>query len=111
MIRVGVIGYGYWGPNLVRNFHENSATELVAISDTSLDRLALAQKRYPSAYVTRDYRELLADVNIDAVAVVTPVSTHFELGMQVLKSGRHLLIEKPMTATSEQALVLIEEAE
>lgn len=111
MIKVGVIGYGYWGPNLVRNFAENQNTELVAVSDMRRDRLSLAQRRCPGIHVTQDYRELLADPTIQAVAIVTPVSSHFELALQALQAGKHVLVEKPMTATSGQALRLIEEAE
>ena len=111
MIHVGVIGYGYWGPNLVRNFSENSETEVIAVTDLSPERLHAAQKRYPAVQVTTDYRQVLANPDIDAVAIVTPVSTHFELAMEALRAGKHVLVEKPITTTSEQALRLIEEAE
>jgi len=111
MIKVGVIGYGYWGPNLVRNFSENQNVELAAVSDLRRDRLALAQRRSPGIRVTQDHRELLTDPTIQAVAIVTPVSSHFDLALQALQAGKHVLVEKPMTATSEQAVRLIEEAE
>jgi predicted dehydrogenase len=111
MTKVGVIGYGYWGPNLVRNFSENQKIEMAAVSDLRKDRLALAQRRCPGIHVTEDHREILADPNIDAVAIVTPVSSHFELAMQALRAGKHVLVEKPMTSTSEEAMRLIEEAE
>ena len=111
MINVGVIGYGYWGPNLVRNFAENQQIHVAAVSDFRRDRLALAQRRCPGIHATQDHRELLNDPTIQAVAIVTPVSSHFELAMQALQAGKHVLVEKPMTATSKEALQLIEEAE
>jgi predicted dehydrogenase len=111
MIKVGVIGYGYWGPNLVRNFAENQKIELLTVSDLRKDRLALAQLRCPGISVTQDHRDILSDPRVDAVAIVTPVSSHYELALQALRAGKHVLVEKPMTASSDQALRLIEEAE
>ena len=111
MIGVGVIGYGYWGPNLVRNFYEVPGSQVIAVSDLRSERLAQAQARYPTVRVTQDYRDLLADTAIDAIAIATPVSTHFELAMQTLRAGKHVLVEKPLAATSEQAVWLIEEAD
>ncbi len=111
MIRVGVIGYGYWGPNIVRNFMEASDATVAAVCDVRAERLALAASRYPTIRTTNDYQEVLRDSTIDAIAIPTPVFTHFELAMQALKADKHVLIEKPMTATAEQALRLIEEAE
>ncbi|MCZ2147203.1 MAG: Gfo/Idh/MocA family oxidoreductase [Bryobacterales bacterium] len=111
MIRIGVIGYGYWGPNLVRNFVESPDTRVVMVSDLKQDRLDLVQRRYPGVEVTTDFQEILNHPNIDAVAISTPVSTHFPLALQALQSGKHVLVEKPMTTTSEDALRLIDEAE
>src|SRR5580700_12153647 len=111
MIRIGVIGYGYWGPNLVRNFAEGAETQVVAVSDLNLERLYLAQRRYPAIQVTTNYVDLLTNPEIDAVAISTPVSTHFDIAMEALRAGKHVLVEKPMTATSEQACRLIEEAD
>jgi len=110
MIGIGVIGYGYWGPNLVRNFHESKGARMIAVSDLRGERLTQAQTRYPALTALCDYRELLSDPMVDAVVVATPVSTHFELAMEVLRAGKHVLVEKPLTATSEQAQRLIEEA-
>ncbi len=110
MIGVGVIGYGYWGPNLVRNFSEVSSARVVAVSDLRSDRLTHVQHRYPAVKITADYRELLADSTIDAVAIATPVSTHFELTMQALHAGKHVLVEKPLAGTVEQGERLLEEA-
>jgi len=111
LIRIGVIGYGYWGPNLVRNFVESPDTRVVMVSDLKQDRLDLVQRRYPGVEVTTDFQEILNHPNIDAVAISTPVSTHFPLALQALQSGKHVLVEKPMTTTSEDALRLIDEAE
>jgi predicted dehydrogenase len=110
MIGIGVIGYGYWGPNLVRNFAEAPGARLVGITDTRTDRLDQARRRYPSALLTERASELLADPAVDAVAIATPVSSHFDLAMQALQSDKHVLVEKPLASTSEQALRLIDEA-
>jgi predicted dehydrogenase len=111
MINIGVIGYGYWGPNLVRNFSELPDSRVVAVSDLRSDRLKLLKVRYPSVGLTSDYRELLQNPTIDAIAIATPVSTHFDLAMQAIHAGKHVLVEKPLTATSEQGERLLEEAE
>lgn len=111
MICIGVIGYGYWGPNLVRNFVEATDTQVIAIADTKQDRLDLVQRRYPGVELTKDYRDLLKHPGIDAIAISTPVSTHFPLALAALQAGKHVLVEKPMTTSSEEALRLIDEAE
>lgn len=111
MIRIGVIGYGYWGPNLVRNFVETSETQVVAVADMRQDRLDLVQCRYPGVEVTKDYRDILKHPKIDAVAISTPVSTHFPLALEALQAGKHVLVEKPMTTTSQEGLRLIDEAD
>jgi predicted dehydrogenase len=111
MIRVGVIGYGYWGPNVVRNFAETPDCHLEAVSDARPDRLAVAQRRYPSIRTFFDPYEMIDDPGIDAVAIATPVHTHFDLALRALKAGKHVLVEKPMTSTTEQALRLVDEAD
>ena len=111
MITVGVIGYGYWGPNLVRNFAEAPGGRVGFVTDVRAERLSQVPDRYPAAKVSTDYRDLLNDRAVDAVVVATPVSTHFDLAMAALRAGKHVLVEKPMTATSEQSLALIDEAE
>ncbi len=111
MIRLGVVGYGYWGPNVVRNFAEVPDCHLVAVSDMRPERLARARSRYPAIETFADPCELLADRHLDAVAIVTPVSTHFDLAMQALRAGKHVLVEKPLAATSDQAARLVDEAE
>jgi len=111
VITVGVIGYGYWGPNLVRNFAEAPDGRVGFVADVRAERLSQVPTRYPGAKVSADYRDLLKDPAVDAVVVATPVSTHFDLAMAALRAGKHVLVEKPMTATSEQSLALIDEAE
>jgi predicted dehydrogenase len=111
MIGVAIIGYGYWGPNLVRCFAETEGSRVVAVVDPSPAALARAGKRYPSARLLSDWRDALADPEVNAVAIATPVSTHYEISLAALQSGRHVLVEKPMTETSVQARHLIEEAE
>ena len=111
MIRFGVIGYGYWGPNLVRNFSETPGAAVAAVADLDPSKRAIVERRYPAVQTTADYQDLLKDASIDAIAIATPVSTHFELGIAALRAGKHLWIEKPMTETSFQARKLIEEAE
>jgi predicted dehydrogenase len=111
MITVGVIGYGYWGPNLVRNFAEQPDARVGWVTDVKAERLTSVAARYPAVRVGRDHREMLADPAVNAVAIATPVVSHFELGMAALKAGKHVLIEKPIAATCEQALRLIDEAD
>src|ERR1051325_4547593 len=110
MIGIGVIGYGYWGPNLVRNFMRVPGAQVTAVSDVQPDRLALLQKQHPSILATTNYRDIIQDKNVDAVVIATPVSTHYELADLALKAGKHVLVEKPLTASSIQGLTLIEEA-
>jgi len=110
MLKVGVIGYGYWGPNLVRNFVESEHTQVAGVADLSDRRLGLIKARYPGIETTRDARELISNPQVDAIVVATPVSTHFDLAMQALQAGKHVLVEKPLTSTSAQAVQLIEEA-
>jgi len=111
MIGIGVIGYGYWGPNLVRNFAEAKDARVVAVCDRRPQRLALAQSRYPAIRTYTDEKELLAAPDIDAVAIATPVHTHFDVAMAALQAGKHVLVEKPMAVSAEQAQRMIDEAE
>lgn len=110
MIGIGIIGYGYWGPNLVRNFLEVGGSRMVAICDLSAKRLSLAQRRYPTIRTTQHVSSMLEDPDIDAIVVATPVRTHFELALAALKAGKHVLVEKPMTETSVQGRELVSEA-
>ena len=111
MIRVGVIGYGYWGPNIVRNFQQADGSQVVAVCDQSDKSLRRALQAYPEMRVCREANDLLTAVDIDAIAVVTPVWTHFELAKKALENGKHVFVEKPFTATATQAEELIELAE
>lgn len=111
MIRVGIAGYGYWGPNLVRNFVEVQDTCISMVADPRQERLDLVRRRYPSIEVTTDFQHLLKHPQVDAVAIATPVSTHFLLAVEALRAGKHVLVEKPLTASCEEALHLIEEAD
>lgn len=110
-VRVGVVGYGYWGPNLVRNFAEFPGSIVTHIADRRSDRLELAHRRYRDVVMTTDHRDLLNDPEIEAIVISTPISTHFELALAALQAGKHVLVEKTLTATSQQTERLIEEAE
>jgi predicted dehydrogenase len=110
-IQIGVIGYGYWGPNVVRNLHSLEAARLVAVCDSNPVALRRVQHSYPDVSVSVDCREILASTNIDAVAIVTPVWTHYELAKAALQNGKHVFVEKPLTSSVAQAEELIELAE
>src|SRR2546425_1021901 len=111
MIRIGVLGYGYWGPNIVRNLRSLDGCQVAMVCDRSSAALKRLKQAYPDQAVTTDPVELLTSAHIDAVAVVTPVCTHFELAKAALQNGKHVFIEKPFTATTQQAEELIELAE
>jgi predicted dehydrogenase len=111
MIRVGVIGYGYWGPNIVRNFNNGDLSQVVMVCDQRPEALRRVQQAYPHVKVTRDSFELISSPNIDVVAVVTPVWTHFELAKSALEAGKHVFVEKPFTFKSSQAEDLVNLAE
>lgn len=109
-IRVGIIGYGYWGPNVVRNFAEVAGAEVRAICDGNPERLAQAQARYPAVNAISDWRAMIEDPDIDAVVIMTPVASHYPLALVALQAGKHVLVAKPIAASSEHASELIEEA-
>jgi predicted dehydrogenase len=106
--RIGVVGLGYWGPNVARNVAGSPRAELAWLCDCSPEALAAAADRHPQARTTASYEELLEDPELDAVAIVTPVSTHYELAVAALEAGKHVLVEKPLAASSAQAADLIE---
>jgi predicted dehydrogenase len=108
---IGVIGCGYWGPNLLRNFAENEGARLRWMCDLDEKRLAAMGRRYPSAETTRDYKLMLADPELQAVIIATPVATHYNFAREALTAGKHVLIEKPFTANAREAEELIELAE
>ncbi|MCL5999491.1 MAG: Gfo/Idh/MocA family oxidoreductase [Chloroflexi bacterium] len=109
-INVGVIGCGYWGPKLARNFNEMPGTHLAWVSDLSEERLAHMRQLYPEAHTTQDYHEVLAS-DVQAVAIATPVSTHHQLAMEALQAGKNILVEKPLAATVAQATEIAETAD
>ena len=111
MINVGLIGFGYWGPNLARNFSFNPDLELAAICDFSSDRLKAAKRHYPQVNLYKDLDDFFNDTALDAIAIATPVTSHFKLAKKAILSGRHVWLEKPMTETVPQAEELIELAE
>jgi predicted dehydrogenase len=111
MIRVGVIGYGYWGPNIVRNLHGIDGFRVEAVCDQSAECLKTARKIYPALTFTQDAADITASKNIDVVAVITPAWTHFELAKAALENGKHVFVEKPFTWSSAEAEELIEIAE
>lgn len=111
MIGVGVIGFGYWGPNLVRNFNDlGDRFVLRGIVDLEPARRATAQARYPAVKVSANPLDLLSDPSIDAIVIATPVSTHYALASAALAAGRHVVVEKPLTASSDEARRLVDEA-
>lgn len=111
MIRVGVIGYGYWGPNIVRNFSSVEGMRVETVCDKDERNLGRAKRTYPQVAITSDCNDILKSKNIDAVAVITPVSTHFALAKKALENGKHIFVEKPFTATVQEAEELIALAE
>jgi predicted dehydrogenase len=111
MIRVGVIGYGYWGPNIVRNFNNPSVAKVVAVCDQRPDALRKVTQTYPNMAITKDSTEIITSPDIDVVAVVTPVWTHFNLAKGALENGKHVFVEKPFTFTAAEAEELVNLAE
>ncbi len=111
MIGIGVIGYGYWGPNIVRNFQSLDLGCVRSVSDLNPKVLAKVQKAYPSITVTTDYHEVLRSPDLDAVAVITPVGTHYPIAKEALENGKHIFVEKPFTDSVPHAEELVELAE
>ncbi len=110
MIRVGLIGYGYWGPKLARSIAPETGCELRTICDLSEKRLAIAAADHPAAILEHDGRRLLSDPRVDAVIIATPADSHFDLTMAALATGKHVLVEKPMALSSRDAAAMIAEA-
>jgi predicted dehydrogenase len=111
MLRVAVVGAGYWGPNLIRNFNEAPQADIVAVADTRPERLEPIRKRYPAIRCTTDHREILADRGVDAVAFATPIGTHRALCEEALAAGKHVLVEKPLAGTVADAEAIVRAAE
>jgi predicted dehydrogenase len=110
-VRIAVVGLGYWGPNLVRNLHELLEAEVACVCDLREDALAGIGRRYPAVARKTRFEDVLADPAIEAVAIATPVSTHFRLAAEALAAGKHVFVEKPLAASSAEAVALIELAE
>jgi predicted dehydrogenase len=111
MINVAVVGYGYWGPNLVRNFQEIDGCRVAVCCDSDSVRLASIKSKHPTVDATNDYSSVLKDKNIAAVIIATPIGTHYRLARQALENGKHVLVEKPLAATVSEAECLVEIAE
>ena len=110
MVRIAVVGYGYWGPNLVRNFFETPGAKLSSVCDLSPSALEKVGRRYPGVRLTTDFEEIVTDPGVDAVVIATPVSSHADLAIRALRAGKHVLVEKPIAATSSDARCMIETA-
>ncbi len=104
---IALVGLGYWGPNLLRNFHELSEADVVTVCDVRLDALHAVTKRYPAIKTTTRFDDILADPTIEAVALATPVTSHHSLGLAALEAGKHVFVEKPLASSSADALELI----
>jgi predicted dehydrogenase len=110
VINVGIVGCGYWGPKLARNFHQLPESELVAVCDLRQERLDHLRTLYPHARTTNRYRELLASA-VDAVAIATPIATHHRMAVEALRAGKHVLVEKPLAASSPEAEEIVIESQ
>jgi predicted dehydrogenase len=110
-VRVAVVGLGYWGPNLVRVLHELGDAEVAVACDMRTEALARAAGRYPGVRLTESFDDVLEDDSVDAVAIATPVATHYELASAALKAGKHVFVEKPLAGSSDKALELVELAD
>jgi predicted dehydrogenase len=110
VLRVGVVGCGYWGPNLVRNFSQLSESEVITCVDTSEERLKHMKRLYPHIKTSNDFNTLLTDPNIDAIVVATPPRAHFKITMAALEAGKHVFVEKPLALSSAEATKMIDTA-
>jgi len=108
---IAVVGYGYWGPNLVRNFANTEGAQVIAVSDLDPEKLSLARRRHPGIVTTAEFYDLLKDSRIDAIVIATPVHSHYDLALAALRAGKNVFLEKPLAQTSEQVRHLMEEAE
>ena len=111
MLKAGVIGCGYWGPNLIRNFQQLAGSEVKRVADLDSDRLEHMKRLYPSVKTTTNYRDIITDPEIDIVAVATPVQTHYRFASEALSAGKHVFVEKPIAASVSESQELIALAE
>jgi predicted dehydrogenase len=110
VIGVGVIGYGYWGPNLVRNLAENTSIRVIAVSDLRAERLEIVKRRFPTIDTQSNALDVIDDPRVDAVVIATPLATHYELAKRALEAGKHVLVSKPMVGSLDQGRELVAEA-
>jgi predicted dehydrogenase len=110
-LRFGLVGLGYWGPNLLRVLSDLADTEVRWICDLDAERLERYSRRYPAAATTAEFERLLEDPELDAIVIATPVFTHFELASQALRAGKHTFVEKPLASSAEEADQLLALAE
>ena len=110
MLRMGIIGYGYWGPNVTRNFSIANDSQVTMVCDMNQAALKRAKKAHPQVKVTTDYNELIKDPEVDAVAIVTPVFTHYDIAGKALDEGKSIFVEKPLTYTIAEGEALVEQA-
>ena len=110
-LRVAIVGCGYWGQNLIRNFSELADVEVAAVCDFNLNALARTKRRYPTVELKQDFQQIVADSRIQAVVIATPVSTHYPFASQALRVGKHVLVEKPLATSTKQVLDLMELAD
>lgn len=106
-VRVGIVGCGYWGPNLIRNFHDLPDAKVASICDLQEARLRSFARKFPAARLTAQYQDILKDPALDAVVIATPISTHYSLARAALRAGKHVLVEKPLTATAREGAALV----
>ena len=111
MVRIGVIGCGYWGPNLIRNFSHLKGSQVLMCSDLSEDRLNHMRNLYPQIETTTDYRRILGRKDVDAVVVATPPETHMRLTVEALRAGKHVFVEKPLALSASEGTAMVEEAQ
>ncbi|MBN2121402.1 MAG: Gfo/Idh/MocA family oxidoreductase [Candidatus Omnitrophica bacterium] len=108
MTNIGVVGYGYWGPNVVRNLAENKSCKITSICELNQEKWESIRKRYPWVNITNDYQDLINSPQIEAIVITTPVSTHYSLAKQALENKKHIFVEKPLTDSVESAQELVE---
>src|ERR1700687_1059071 len=110
-IKIAIVGCGYWGQNLIRNFSDLPDVEVAAVCDFNLNALARVKRRYPTVELKQDYQQVLSDGRIQAVVIATPVSTHYPFTERALRAGKHVLVEQPLATSTQQALDLMELAD
>ena len=106
-LNIGVVGLGYWGPNLLRALVETSGAQVRSVCDLDADRLAIFSRRYPGLIATTCFEDLLNDPELDALVLASPIHTHYALARQSLEAGKHTFVEKPLAVSTEEARALI----